>query len=105
MLILILIDIQYPRKAALSFKKGLNHQNHSSSGFRPSKKILLVKFPIPSTPYQYLENPDAGVDLPSELVSYYIWVELPKTDTDRTHKNDANSLSCDMVNPSFQTSA
>ena len=92
-LILILIDIQYPRKAALSFKKGLNYQNHSSSGFRLSKKTPLVKFPIRSTPYRYLENPDDGVHFPSELVSHYIWVKLPKTDDDRTHKNDANSLS------------
>ena len=93
MLILILIDIQYPRKAPLSFKKGLNHQNHSSPGFRPSKKTPLVKFPIRSTSYWYLENPDDGVHFPSELVSHYIWVKLPTTDDDRTHRNDANSLS------------
>ena len=93
MLILILIDVQYPQKAALSFIKGLNHQNHSSSGFRPSKKALLVKFQIRSTSYRYLENPDDGVHWPSELVSHYIWVKHPKTDDDRTHKNDANSLS------------
>ena len=32
MLILILIDVQYSQKAALSFEKGLNAQNHSSPG-------------------------------------------------------------------------
>ena len=31
MLILILIDVQYSRKAVFSFEKGLNYQNHSSS--------------------------------------------------------------------------
>ena len=92
MLILILIDNQYPRKAALSFKKGLNYQNHSSSGFRPGKNTPIVKFPIRSTPYRYLENPD-WMHFPSELVSHHIWMKLPKTDDDRTHENDANSLS------------
>ena len=32
MLILILIDVQYSKKAVFSFEKGLNRQNHSSSG-------------------------------------------------------------------------
>ena len=32
MLILILIDVQYSQKAVFSFEKGLNPQNHSSSG-------------------------------------------------------------------------
>ena len=32
MLILILIDVQYSQKAVFSFEKGLNGQNHSSSG-------------------------------------------------------------------------
>ena len=32
MLILILIDVQYLQKADFSFEKGLNCQNHSSSG-------------------------------------------------------------------------
>ena len=32
MLILILIDVQYSQKAVVSFEKGLNGQNHSSSG-------------------------------------------------------------------------
>ena len=45
MLILILIDVQYSQKAILSFEKGSNHQNHSSSGSlhlvkkNPSSKI------------------------------------------------------------------
>ena len=47
MLLLILTDVQYSRKAVLSFEKGLNRQNHSSSGsFHPVKKIPQVKFPI-----------------------------------------------------------
>ena len=37
MLILILINVQHSRKAVFSFEKGSNHQNHSSSGSRPSK--------------------------------------------------------------------
>ena len=32
MSILILIDVQYTHKAVFSFEKGLNCQNHSSSG-------------------------------------------------------------------------
>ena len=32
MSILILIDVQYTQKAVFSFEKGLNCQNHSSSG-------------------------------------------------------------------------
>ena len=39
MLILILINVQYLQKVAFSFEKGLNSQNHSSSGFDyPIKK-------------------------------------------------------------------
>ena len=53
MLILILINVQYFQKAFFSFEKGLNCQNHSSSGFlHPVKKFLPVKFPIP--PHQPL---------------------------------------------------
>ena len=38
--------------------------------------------------------PHAGVLLPSEPVSQYICMKLPKTDdNDRTHKNDAKILS------------
>ena len=68
MLILILIDIQYSQKAVSSFEKGLNHQNHSSSGsIYPEKNSLPSKISDslhstgeslpPSTPYHYLENP------------------------------------------------
>ena len=46
MLILVLTDVQYSWKAVLSFKKGSNCQNHSSSGslysvkkFSPPSKI------------------------------------------------------------------
>ena len=43
MLLLILIDVQYSQKAVFSFKKGLNCQDHSSSGsFHP------VNLPPPS---------------------------------------------------------
>ena len=48
MLILILIDVQYSRKAVFSFEKGLNCQNHSSSGFlHPVEKFPPIKFLIP----------------------------------------------------------
>ena len=44
MLILILIDVQYSQKAVFSFEKGLNGQNHSSSGSHHLvKKIHLSK--------------------------------------------------------------
>ena len=40
MLILILIDVQYSRNTAFNFEKGLNCQNHSSSGsHHPVKKF------------------------------------------------------------------
>ena len=38
MLIVILIDVQYLQKAVLSFKKGLNRQNHSSLVSLPKLK-------------------------------------------------------------------
>ena len=51
-------------------------------------------------------TPYPGVHFPSEPVSQYIFMKLPKTDDiDRTHKNNANTLSWHMVNASFQTSA
>ena len=40
MLILTLIDVQYSQKAVISFEKGSNPQNHSSSSLHPAKKIL-----------------------------------------------------------------
>ena len=43
MLIFILTEVQYLRKADFSFKKGLNCQNHSSSG-----SLHLVKKSLPS---------------------------------------------------------
>ena len=39
MLILILIDVQHSQKAVFSFEKGLNRQNHSSSGSLHPVKI------------------------------------------------------------------
>ena len=43
---------------------------------------------------------------PSEPLSQYRFMNLPKTDDNhRTYKNDANTLSCHMVNASFWTSA
>ena len=66
MLILILVDVQYSQKAAFNFEKGLNWQNHSSSGFlhlvkklSPSKisnSVSLGEFS--SIPSRYLENLD-----------------------------------------------
>ena len=48
MLILVLIDVQYSQKAVFSFEKGLNRQNHSSSGpHHPVKKFPPAKFLIP----------------------------------------------------------
>ena len=41
MLILILIDVQYLQKIVFSFGKGLNDQNHSSSG----SQHLIKKIP------------------------------------------------------------
>ena len=39
-------------------------------------------------------TPYVGVHFPSEPVSQYIFMKLPKSDDiDRTHKNDANALS------------
>ena len=38
MLILILIDVKYSQKAVFSFEKGLNGQNHSTSGSHPLVK-------------------------------------------------------------------
>ena len=63
MLILILINVQHSRKAVFSFEKGSNHQNHSSSGSRPSKIFDPSHWgggiypPSLPTPYCYLENP------------------------------------------------
>ena len=51
MLILILIDVQYSQKAVFSFEKGLNRQNHCSSGFlHPVKKSSLSKISDPPHP-------------------------------------------------------
>ena len=47
MLILILIDVQYLQKADFSFEKGLNCQNHSSSGSVPPAKFLISPTPTP----------------------------------------------------------
>ena len=47
MVILLLIDAQYLQHVNCSFEKGLNGQNHSSSGYQhPIKKLPPVKFPI-----------------------------------------------------------
>ena len=66
MLIFISTDVQYLWKADFSFKKGLNCQNHSSSGsLHLVKKSLPSEIssgvrgiypPPPPTPYRYLEN-------------------------------------------------
>ena len=51
MLILILIDVQYSQKTVFSFGKGLNGQNHSSSGSHH-----LVKNP----PSKISDSPTGG---------------------------------------------
>ena len=70
-LILILINVQYSLKAVFSFEKGLNHQNHSSSGsLHWVKKSLRSKISDspspcwgkgeispPRVPYCYMEYP------------------------------------------------
>ena len=43
MLILILIDVQYPQKAVFNLEKASNRQNHS-----PSRSFHLVKKSFPS---------------------------------------------------------
>ena len=53
-LILILIDVQYSQNAVFSFEKGLNCQNHPSSGSHHS----LRKFP-----WQNFRSPTLGVNL------------------------------------------
>ena len=59
MLILILIDVQYSQKAAFSFEKGSNRQNHSSSGsLHLVKKSPPSKISNPPISYRYLENPN-----------------------------------------------
>ena len=48
MLILILVVVQSLQNVVFSFEKGLNGQNHSSSGFHhPIKKSTLNKIPSP----------------------------------------------------------
>ena len=65
MLLLILIDVQYSQKAIFSFKKGLNCQDHSSSGsfhpvnLPPPIKISDSPHSPPLPPYHYLEYSDS----------------------------------------------
>ena len=78
MSIFILIDVQYSQKAVFSFQKGMNRQNHISSGF-----LHLVKnpphqnfwFPPPPklstpTPYCYLENPGDGAKYLFKILNF-----------------------------------
>ena len=76
LILIILIDVQYSKKAAFSFEKGLNHQKHSLGFLHTVKKIPPVKFPISPpppppmggriyntpTPYYYLENPVSVIE-------------------------------------------
>ena len=75
MLISILIDVQYSQKAVFSFEKGLNGQNHSSSGSHQSVK----NFP----PAKFLIPPPGGIaptgGFPSPLNT--IWKTLDQTYT------------------------
>ena len=50
LILIILIDVQYSKKAAFSFEKGLNHQKHSLGFLHTVKKIPPVKFPISPLP-------------------------------------------------------
>ena len=69
MLILILIDVQYSRKATFSFKKSLNCQNHSFSG-----SISLVK---KSPPVKFQISPHwGGGSLPLAPAPTVIWKTL-----------------------------
>ena len=47
MLILILIDVHYSQKTVFSFEKGLNPQNHSSSGSLFFPSIWAQRFLCP----------------------------------------------------------
>ena len=47
MLILILIDVHYSQKTVFSFEKGLNPQNHSSSGSLSFPSIWAQRFLCP----------------------------------------------------------
>ena len=50
MLILILMNVKYLQNVVFSFEKGLNGQNHSSSGSHNSiEKSPPAKFPISPT--------------------------------------------------------
>ena len=50
--------------------------------------------------------PYGGVLLSSEPVPQYMCIKLPKADNnDWAHKNDVNTLSWNMVDASFHTSA
>ena len=70
MLILILIDVQYLHKAAFSFEKGSNCQNHSSSG-----SLHMVKqSPHPLLPSKISDFPHWG-NCPTHTA---IWKTLQK---------------------------
>ena len=68
MVILILIDVQHSQKAAFSFEKVLNRQNHFSSGSlhlakNPSQQNFRprpIHPPHTHTPSCHLENPGGG---------------------------------------------
>ena len=58
LVVILLIDVQYSQKAVLSFERGSNCQNCSSSLLRfslPGKKFPSAKFPIPPTGHSNLE--------------------------------------------------
>ena len=75
MSVFILIDVQYSQKAVFSFGKGLNRQNHSSSGsFHLVKKFPPVKFPIPPN-----HLPLFGKSKYIKLMPRFCgWVQLPQ---------------------------
>ena len=65
MLILTLIDVQYSQKAVFSFEKGLNCQNHSSSGsLCPVTPLPPSKISDSPHPLLLLENPVTDSSIP-----------------------------------------
>ena len=69
LILIILIDVQYSKKAAFSFEKGWNHQKHSLGFLHTVKKIPPVKFPIPPPPQW-----EGGFTTPPPLTT--IWKTL-----------------------------
>ena len=76
MLILILIDVQYSQKAVFRFEKGMNCQNHSSSGSLHPIKYYPKGIDPPHTPYCYLENPEIETKPKQSQFSQICWKHI-----------------------------